>query len=180
MKFLKLLPALIFLASLSFMLAYAVCIIRFKLMLIDQIVTKGMLYYAVSSLLTILFGMTVASGSIAVNYLNKSALTQMAIQQAISVAVLLMLITVLLLWLRDRFQQLIDRRFYREKYQLDKARIILLEAHRINPRYEPTILNLSVLEYNKGDFNRALYWLQLIKDYDSKYPSNLARIQEKL
>ena len=51
-----------FLASLSFMLAYAVGIVRYKLMLVDQIVSKGVLYYAVSSGLTLMFGLTVAAG----------------------------------------------------------------------------------------------------------------------
>ena len=42
-------------------------------------------------------------------------------QQLLSVAVLLTCCVVILSWSRDRLQQTIDRRFYREKYQLDKA-----------------------------------------------------------
>ncbi len=110
-----------FLASLSFTLAYAVGMIRFKLMLVDQIVSKGMVYYLASSGLTILYGSLIAISSLVANHRNTSFWQQQALQQALLVALILILVVILLLWLRDRFQQIIDRRFYREKYQLDKA-----------------------------------------------------------
>ncbi|MBM4077710.1 MAG: AAA family ATPase, partial [Planctomycetes bacterium] len=40
---------------------------------------------------------------------------------------ILMLTVVLMIWLRDAWQQLVDRKFFREKYQLDKA---LQHMHR--------------------------------------------------
>lgn len=61
-----------------------------------------------------------------------------------------------------------------------KARDILHEAYRINPNYEPVMLNLCVLAYNQEDYNKALFWLEKIPDYAQKYTSNLERIQEKL
>ncbi len=112
---------LMFLASLSFMLAYAVGIIRFKLMLVDQIINRGMVYYAASSGLTILCGTTIAFSSLLVNFWNKSLSAQQVLQQALFVTVILLLVIVLMMLLRDWFQQMIDRKFYREKYQLDKA-----------------------------------------------------------
>lgn len=60
------------------------------------------------------------------------------------------------------------------------ARILLEEAYRINSNYEPTILNLSVLAFNEGNFDLSLLWLQKISDYENKYANNLRRIQEKL
>ena len=112
---------LMFLASLSFMLAYAVGIIRFKLMLVDQIINKGMVYYVASGGLTILYGATIAVSSLLANSWNKPLSAQQALQQVLFVTAILILVIVLMLWLRDSFQQMIDRRFYREKYQLDKA-----------------------------------------------------------
>ena len=37
------------------------------------------------------------------------------------IAGILMLAAILLIWLRDSWQKFVDRRFFREKYRLDKA-----------------------------------------------------------
>ncbi len=110
-----------FLASLSFMLAYAVAISRFKLMLIDQIVSKGMRYYAASLGLTASFAGLIAVSSLTANAWSPGGPVFPDMQQAIFLGAVLSVGVVSLLWGRDRLQQLIDRRFYREKYQLDKA-----------------------------------------------------------
>ena len=106
-----------FLASLSFMLAYAIGIVRHKLMLPDDVAGKGVLYYLVS------FGITVGAGAaIAVSTLASQVVTVTLITtQRIALFSILLLAIVVLFWLRDRLQRLIDRRFFREKYQLDKA-----------------------------------------------------------
>ncbi len=106
-----------FLASLSFMLAYSVGILRYRLMVLDQIAGKGLSYYFVSSALTLAFGLIVALGSLLPEVFNLS-LTQ---GQVLALMLILMLAVWLLLWLRDLIQQGIDRQFFREKYQLDKA-----------------------------------------------------------
>ncbi|MEX0718888.1 MAG: sigma 54-interacting transcriptional regulator [Planctomycetaceae bacterium] len=106
-----------FLASLSFMLAYAVGIARYKLMLMDQIVSKGMLYYVASGGLSLAFGLTIASASLGAFLLNVS----MSYPQVFLVAGVLLVSIVMLLWLRDGFQEATDRRFFREKYRLDQA-----------------------------------------------------------
>ncbi len=106
-----------FLASLLFMIAYAFGIVRYKLMLVDQIVNRGMLYYVLS------YG---ATGTVAL-LIACSALT-LAVRKSHSleqpkwiIAGILMLAVVLLIWLRDLWQTFVDRRFFREKYRLDKA-----------------------------------------------------------
>lgn len=106
-----------FLASLSFMLAYMIGILRYRLMLVEPIGNKGFLYYLVSCGLTVAFGLTVALGSLAPEILNIT----LSPQQALTVAIVVMLSAILLLWLRDLLQDGIDRQFFREKYQLDKA-----------------------------------------------------------
>ncbi len=116
-----------FLASLFFMLAYAMGIARYKLMLVDQIVTKGMKYYFVTFLLTVGYSVVIAVTSLIANFLNRGFPPQQALQQATWVAAILVLVIVVLLWLRDRVQQSVDRRFFRQKYQLDKA---LQRMHR--------------------------------------------------
>lgn len=106
-----------FLASLSFMLAYAIGIVRYKLILTDEIVGKGFLYYLVSFGSTIGCGVALALGTIAPQLLTITLSTA----QQVALFSVLLLATVLVFWLRDRMQRLIDRQFFREKYQLDKA-----------------------------------------------------------
>jgi O-antigen ligase len=66
------------------------------------------------------------------------------------------------------------------RHQVNTAEKVLLEAYRINPNYESTLLNLSVLYYNSGRYGEALRWLQLIGSHEEKYPVNLQRIEDKL
>ncbi|HTI51805.1 MAG TPA: sigma 54-interacting transcriptional regulator [Planctomycetaceae bacterium] len=105
-----------FTASLLFMLAYAVGIVRYKLMLIDEILSRGMVYYILSVSITAFFSLAIALSSLAGMYRNAQLAQQMP------VVIGLVVVAVLLLnWSRDRLQELIDRRFFREKFQLDKA-----------------------------------------------------------
>jgi transcriptional regulator with GAF, ATPase, and Fis domain len=110
-----------FLASLSFTLAYTVGIVRHKLMLVDEFVTRGMLYHLASQGLTIGYGVCVALAMFFANDFNVSESIPGVLQQVLSIGVLLTFLVVVLTWSRDRLQQSIDRRFYREKYQLDRA-----------------------------------------------------------
>jgi len=121
----------IFLAALCFTLAYTIGIAWYKLMLVDQIVSKGMLYYVFSTVLTVGFSLAVVGSMLLPRFFNIS----LANQQAIAIAVVLMLVVAILLWLRDVFQQAIDRKFFREKYQLDKAlqRMNRAVGHLVNP-----------------------------------------------
>jgi transcriptional regulator with GAF, ATPase, and Fis domain len=107
----------IFLAGLCFTVAYAYGIIRYRLLLVDQIVTKGVMYYLATCGLTVVFALVLALSPFARQLLNVLPLTQ----QSAIISVVLMLAVTLLLWLRDMFQGMIDRRFYREKYQLGAA-----------------------------------------------------------
>ncbi len=105
-----------FFASLLFMMAYAVGIARHKLMLVEQFFSRETLYFVVSAVANGLYSTLIAAATlIAIFQHIRSS------RQAFVVAALLMVAVILLGWLRDRAQRLIDRRFYREKYQLDKA-----------------------------------------------------------
>lgn len=106
-----------FLASLSFMVAYTVALVRYKLMLIEQIVSRNMLYYLASTGLTAALSLTIALSILVPQWLGLT----LSAQQALMIAIVLALAVVLLLWLRDFVQEAIDRRFFREKYRLDRA-----------------------------------------------------------
>jgi len=105
-----------FLASLSFMLAYAIGIARYKLLLIDQVLNRGMWYLVLSIGLGILFSAIVGVGSIFIHSQNASLFGQPG-----PMMVVLMLVVYVLLWMKDRAQRSIDREFFSEKYQLDRA-----------------------------------------------------------
>jgi len=105
-----------FIASLLFMLAYAVGILRYKLMLSDQIFSREVLYFVASFGATAVYSLTIALCSLISIHQNMRTS-----RDALVVAATLMVGVILLAWLRDRFQRIIDRRFFREKYQLDKA-----------------------------------------------------------
>ncbi|QDU06730.1 sigma 54-interacting transcriptional regulator [Gimesia aquarii] len=106
-----------FLASVSFMVAFVVGIIRYRLMLIEQIISRGMLFYVVSAGISIVYATVISLGSLLGTQLNRAPSTN----QAVSVFLVMLLAISLLLWSRDRIQRFIDRRFFRQKYQLDKA-----------------------------------------------------------
>jgi transcriptional regulator with GAF, ATPase, and Fis domain len=107
-----------FLASLVFMLAYAIGIVRFKLMLVEQIISRGMWYYILTCGSTAVVSAGIAAGAMAIS--SQSHLLPPNLQ-AVFVAGILMTGVALVLWLRDGWQRAIDRRFFREKYRLDKA-----------------------------------------------------------
>ena len=106
-----------FAASLVFMMAYAIGIVRYKLMLLDEIINRGMLYYTLSFAATAGLALLVAGGSLAAARWN----TSLSLSQELLVAMLMMIAVMLMLWVRDNWQQLVDRKFFREKYRLDKA-----------------------------------------------------------
>ena len=104
------------LASLSFTLAYTVGIARYKLMLMDQVVNRGMLYYVLSFGLTLAFALLIAMAGVAAWHAGSSTYGY-----AVLVIVLFMFGIIVLAWFRDRGQRAIDRWFFREKYPIDKA-----------------------------------------------------------
>lgn len=121
-----------FAASFVFMLAYAVGIIRYKLMLVDEILSRGMLHYFFTLAVAAAYGLAIAG----------STLVGLPVPGFLSGGTwpvfLAVLVTVLLLgWFRDRLQQMIDRRFFREKYPLDKA---LTRMSEVGDALEPQAL----------------------------------------
>ena len=121
-----------FAASILFMLAYAIGIVRYKLMLVDQILSRGMLHYVFSLAIAGVYSFAIASGTFA-------GLTQPRLlpSHAWSVFSIVVLAVLLLGWFRDRLQQIIDRRFFRDKYPIDRA---LSGMSEVGNRQEPESL----------------------------------------
>ncbi|HEY3968913.1 MAG TPA: sigma 54-interacting transcriptional regulator [Planctomycetaceae bacterium] len=105
-----------FVASFLFMLAYAIGIVRYKLMLVDEILSRGMVYYMLNLAVTVGFSLAIAGASLAAMYQHNQVARHAAV-----VVVLVVVAVLLLNWSRDRVQRLIDRKFFREKFQLDRA-----------------------------------------------------------
>lgn len=104
-----------FVASLLFMAAYAIGMVRHKLMLVDQLFGRETLYLVAGAGIKVTFGVAIAIGTLIAWWRNNAA------QNEIVVAITLVLAVVLVDWLRDRIQKYNDRWFFREKYQLDKS-----------------------------------------------------------
>ncbi len=105
----------LFLASLSFMAAYSVTIVRHKLMFVSQSVSRDVLYYVASNLLTAVISLTIGASILLPQWLRIS----ISVQQALIIAMVGSVCVLLLLWLRDLVQHLIDQRFFRENSRLD-------------------------------------------------------------
>lgn len=147
-----------FMASLSFTLAYAVGIARFKLMLVDQLVTRGMQYHATSLGLTVGYGVCVALVASLAFDLHVTGMASGTLQQVLSIGAVVTLSVLVLTLSRDSLQKRIDRRFYREKYQLDKAlQRVNLALGRLEDRQTLAQRMLTSCSEVLGTDNAALY-----------------------
>ena len=128
----------VYVVSLIFTLAYAVSITRYKLLQVGEIVNRGLLYFAISFGATALFCILVglATALVGTYYFRW--------ENAVMAGVTAMVVVVFLGWARDRFQKALDRRFYREKYRLDKAIRRLSEA--VDRLVEPSQLARQLMQ----------------------------------
>lgn len=129
-----------FLASLSFALSYAVSILRYRLFRIEEIVEqRGWKYLIIRFLGTIAFYALVLAviGSIPRLFAGVSQPTALLI--ASFVCVVLYILTTIRSWT----WAIIDRRFYRERSQLDWAMRRMNEA--VGNLVDPSVVNQHVL-----------------------------------
>jgi transcriptional regulator with GAF, ATPase, and Fis domain len=131
-----------FAASVCFTLAFAISITRYRLMQLDQIVTSGMVYFVLSFLAGLVYYIVVfvsmlVSGVIRVNDLPSLA-------QAVPVVTTAFLLLLSLDLIRGRVKRALDRRFYKEKYKLDRT--LQQMGHAIQQLDDPPTLARRLLQ----------------------------------
>lgn len=112
-----------FLSSLVFMVAYAVGIVRYKLMLSEETFGRGFLLDVTRLAGSIVLGVVTVPLALQVGR-HTAGLPWMP---AIAVGVVLLVVTVLALHARDVGQRWMERRVFRERFRLEKA---LQRIHR--------------------------------------------------
>lgn len=108
-----------FVASMLFMAAYSHGMFRHRLMLAEDPEDKGRRYILMSLLVSGGFATLLALGGVAAH--SYSLPLNSSTTQQISLFLILLLAAGITLWVRDRLQTVVDRRFFSEKYQLDRA-----------------------------------------------------------
>jgi len=144
-----------FMMSLFFTLGYALAIVRYRLMRVQEIATRSMLYFAVSVAAAAGYAGLIALVALVVGGARADA------TQAIGVFLTVFLLAIGLGFLRNRLQKALDRRFYREKYQLDKAMQRMSEAlSRVEEPSTSAERLLSTIVEVVGASNGAIYLRQ--------------------
>ncbi|QEH32389.1 Transcriptional regulatory protein ZraR [Aquisphaera giovannonii] len=104
--------------SVLYTLAYAFSITRYKLMHVEEIINRSVVYFAFSVTAGLIYSaLLLVFGWLIRDRLRDSPTSGGAMLAAMSVVVVLILSEVA----RGRFQRVIDRRFFREKYKFDQA-----------------------------------------------------------
>jgi transcriptional regulator with GAF, ATPase, and Fis domain len=108
-----------FVVSLLFTVAHAVSITRYKLMQVEDIINRSMVHLAFSRIGGLIYsGLLLVGGKLIGDRLFSPSLT---IWGAIAAVVAVVAILILLEVVKGRFQRVLDRRFFREKYNFDEA-----------------------------------------------------------
>jgi transcriptional regulator with GAF, ATPase, and Fis domain len=107
-----------FVVSLLYTVAYSLSITRYKLMQVEEIYNRGKVYLLVSVLAGLLYSGTLVLSALVIGLRLSDIPTS---SQSIVVALTAIVILIVSGATRGRFQKVIDRRFYREKYKFDQA-----------------------------------------------------------
>jgi transcriptional regulator with GAF, ATPase, and Fis domain len=104
-----------FAASVCFTLAFVIGMTRYRLMQLDQIISSGMVYFAISFVAAIVYYAVVFIGVLLGSRSGPN------LSQALSVSTTALVLMLILDIVRSRLKRALDRRFYREKYQLERT-----------------------------------------------------------
>jgi transcriptional regulator with GAF, ATPase, and Fis domain len=107
-----------FAASVCFTVAFTISITRYRLMQLDQLLSSGMVYFLISFLAGLGYYTVVFLGMLLV---GSQIILEPSLQQAFWVSTTALVLLVVLDLFRSRLKKVLDRRFDREKYQLDRT-----------------------------------------------------------
>lgn len=110
-----------FAASAFLTIAYAVSITRYRLMQLDQIVSSGAVYFLISFLAGLVYYGVVFAGVLAADIVGSRVVPGPSIPQTVWVSASFLVLMLILDFARSRFMRALDRRFYRDKHQLDRT-----------------------------------------------------------
>jgi transcriptional regulator with GAF, ATPase, and Fis domain len=108
-----------FIVSLLYTIAHAFSITRYKLLQVEEIINRSVVYFAFSVTAGLIYSvLLLVGGKLIGDQLSAARTTSWgAAMAALSVIVVLILSEIA----RGRFQRVLDRRFFREKYKFDQA-----------------------------------------------------------
>jgi transcriptional regulator with GAF, ATPase, and Fis domain len=106
-----------FTASAFFTVAFAVAITRYRLMELDQIISSGVGYFLVSFLAALLYYAVVFIGT----FIFNQVIAGPTFTEALTVSTTALILMFALDMARARFKRALDRRFSRDKTQLDRT-----------------------------------------------------------
>ncbi len=110
-----------FAASVCITISFAVSFTRYRLMQLDQLVSSGVVYFLISSLAVLLYYVVVFAGMHIADLVGSQVSPGNSWVQMVGVAAAFLGMMLILDLVRNRFTKALDRRFYREKYQLDRT-----------------------------------------------------------
>jgi transcriptional regulator with GAF, ATPase, and Fis domain len=114
-----------FAASICFTGSFTVSITRYRLMQLDQLVSSGMAYFLVSGLAAVVYYVLVFAGALV---MGGQGDTGHLLEQAFWVSGVALIMTAGLDFARSRLRRALDRRYRRDKTQLDQTLNLLGEA----------------------------------------------------
>lgn len=115
----------VFVASICFTAAFTISITRYRLLQLDQLLTSGVAYFLVSCLAAIVYCALVFAGALIMGTHGEAG---PSIEQAVWVSGSALVLTVGLDLARSRLRRVLDRRYRRDKTQLDRTLERLGEA----------------------------------------------------
>ena len=139
-----------FAASVCLTAAFTISITRYRLMQLDQIVSSGMVFFLLSSLAGLAYYAVVFAATF---FSSQWIATGPPWLQALAVSGVALVLLLTLDLIRGRIRRVLDRRFYRDKYQLDRTLRRMSEA--VEQLVDPPALARRLLQISADLFGAA-------------------------